>query len=239
MFTPRPMPVCVERPVSRLTSCCAAAAIGFAALVAEVPRAGAGSRGIGIGIGTGLSILNGLQSGAHGGSSSHRKQSGDVGTQRKSRHTAHRSHDNDDDDDAKSKKSKSAATENAKSEPGVADQSVETGTKDGSKEKAGDEGKAPDTATIDPNPGSPQGEQAPPRSPASAKISTPAEITAAQEHLRYLGYDVATSSGQLDLQTKIAIMKFQDSVGAPATGELTVEQLQRLFVMASEKSAHK
>jgi hypothetical protein len=36
--------------------------------------------------------------------------------------------------------------------------------------------------------------------------------------------------------TKNAIMKFQDSLGAPATGELTVEQLQRLFVMDSDKA---
>jgi hypothetical protein len=79
----------------------------------------------------------------------------------------------------------------------------------------------------------------PGESVAAMKISTPAEISAAQDHLRYLGYDVATSSGQLDLQTKIAIMKFQDSVGSPATGELTIEQLQRLFVLAAEKSAKK
>lgn len=66
-------------------------------------------------------------------------------------------------------------------------------------------------------------------------ISTPAEITAAQEHLKYLGYDVQTTSGTLDLNTRIAAMKYQDSIGAPATGELTVEQLQLLFRKAAEK----
>ncbi len=64
-------------------------------------------------------------------------------------------------------------------------------------------------------------------------------MNAATALTRYLGYDVSASSGKLDLQTKIAIVKFQDSVGAPSMGELTAEQLERLLVMASEKAGHK
>ena len=76
-------------------------------------------------------------------------------------------------------------------------------------------------------------EKAAPAGPAL--ISTPAEIKAAQDHLRYLGYDLPVNNGTSDLNTKIAIMKYQDSIGAPSTGFLTVEQLQTLFMKAAEK----
>jgi hypothetical protein len=39
----------------------------------------------------------------------------------------------------------------------------------------------------------------------------------------------------LDLNTKIAIMKFQDSIGAQASGGLTFEQLRRLYVLSDER----
>src|SRR5262245_37015512 len=68
-------------------------------------------------------------------------------------------------------------------------------------------------------------------------ISAPAEVTSAQEHLRYLGYDVPAATGAVDLKTKFAIMQFQESIGAPSTGALTVEQLQALFVKAAEREA--
>ena len=68
-------------------------------------------------------------------------------------------------------------------------------------------------------------------------ISTAAEITAAQQHLKYLGYDVPTETGTLDLKTKIAVMQFQESVKAPTTGDLTVEQLQALFKAAASRQA--
>ena len=70
-------------------------------------------------------------------------------------------------------------------------------------------------------------------SPSS--ISTPAEITSAQEHLKFLGYDVPEASGTMDLKTKIAIMQFQDAIGAPTTGLLSREQLQRLFQEAAAR----
>lgn len=72
--------------------------------------------------------------------------------------------------------------------------------------------------------------------PTAAVISTAAEISTAQEHLRYLGYEIDAATGVVDLKTKIAIMKYQDSIGAPTTGELTAGQLQRLFKMAAERS---
>jgi Putative peptidoglycan binding domain len=74
-------------------------------------------------------------------------------------------------------------------------------------------------------------------SPTAETISTPEEIKSAQEHLRYLGYDVPDATGALDLKTKIAIMRFQDSAGDSSTGVLTVEQLQLLFKQASERQA--
>jgi hypothetical protein len=70
-------------------------------------------------------------------------------------------------------------------------------------------------------------------SAASSSISTPAEITSAQEHLKFMGYDVPQASGALDLKTTIAIIQFQDSIGAPTTGLLTREQLGTLFQEAA------
>ena len=72
----------------------------------------------------------------------------------------------------------------------------------------------------------------------TTKISTSAEITAAQQHLKYLGYDIPAETGAVDLKTKIAIMQYQESLHAPTTGELTVEQLQGLFKKAAEKQAN-
>ena len=68
---------------------------------------------------------------------------------------------------------------------------------------------------------------------AASSISTPAEITSAQEHLKFMGYDIPQPSGALDLKTTIAIIQFQDSIGAPTTGLLTREQLGMLFQKAA------
>jgi Putative peptidoglycan binding domain len=68
-------------------------------------------------------------------------------------------------------------------------------------------------------------------------ISTPGQIKSAQEHLKFLGYEVPEATGSIDLKTKIAIMQFQESIGAPLTGSLTVEQLHALFVTAARQSA--
>ncbi|MEI9902387.1 MAG: peptidoglycan-binding domain-containing protein [Hyphomicrobium sp.] len=68
-------------------------------------------------------------------------------------------------------------------------------------------------------------------------IASNSEIKAAQQHLQYMGYDVRDISGTLDLKTKIAIMQFQDSIGQPSTGVMTVKQLQTLFLKVAEKTA--
>jgi len=68
-------------------------------------------------------------------------------------------------------------------------------------------------------------------------ISSDSEIKAAQQHLQYMGYDVGDVSGKLDLKTKIATMQFQDSIGEPSTGVMTVKQLQTLFLKVSQKTA--
>jgi peptidoglycan hydrolase-like protein with peptidoglycan-binding domain len=68
-----------------------------------------------------------------------------------------------------------------------------------------------------------------PPAPAGGIISTPDEIMSAQQHLKFMGYDVPQANGILDLKTKIAVMQFQESAGKPTTGQLTYEELQMLF----------
>lgn len=67
-------------------------------------------------------------------------------------------------------------------------------------------------------------------------ISTQSEITAAQQHLKFMGYDVPNSSGVFDLKTKIAVMQFQETIDAETTGEMTMDQLQVLFQKVAEKT---
>ncbi|WP_171946440.1 peptidoglycan-binding domain-containing protein [Hyphomicrobium sp. CS1GBMeth3] len=66
-------------------------------------------------------------------------------------------------------------------------------------------------------------------------ISRPDEIKAAQQHLRFMGYDVPNESGTVDVKTKSAVMQFQDSIGVPVTGDLTSEQLRVLFMKVAGK----
>ena len=63
---------------------------------------------------------------------------------------------------------------------------------------------------------------------AVATISTPEEIKFAQQHLKFLGYDLPEPNGILDAKTKGAIMLYQESIKAPTTGELTLDQLPML-----------
>jgi len=71
----------------------------------------------------------------------------------------------------------------------------------------------------------------------NVEISSRTDIRAAQEHLKYMGYDVPELTGTLDLKTKIAIMQFQDSIGTDATGVLTGKELQLLSSKVSEMTA--
>lgn len=68
-----------------------------------------------------------------------------------------------------------------------------------------------------------------------ALISSSDEIKAAQQHLKFMGYDIPQETGALDAKTKSAVMQFQDSIGAPVTGDLTTEQLQMLFMKVANK----
>jgi len=70
---------------------------------------------------------------------------------------------------------------------------------------------------------------------ASTELSTPAEISLAQQHLRFIGYDIPETSGAWDVRTKVAVMRFQYSIGLPMTGVLTREQLQMLFNVAATR----
>jgi hypothetical protein len=65
-------------------------------------------------------------------------------------------------------------------------------------------------------------------------ISTLDEIKSAQEHLKYMGYDIPAATGTLDAPTKAAFTAFQRSIGAQPTGMLTYDQLQTLFVKAAD-----
>jgi hypothetical protein len=195
-----------------------ALALAFAT-IASGAEAGSRSVGVGIGIGTGLQILNQL---SKGGSGSTRKRSyskkNGTGNSVKSAKKG-KTQPRKDDDEAKTVTSKAdeggeASSKSNEKEAGVAPNSQPAGS--------ATLATVPTTTAALP-------------AAAGNVISTKEEITSAQEHLRYLGYEVPVTSDKLDLDTKIAVMKFQDSIGAQATGALTIEQLQRLFVMADEK----
>lgn len=66
-------------------------------------------------------------------------------------------------------------------------------------------------------------------------ISASDEIKAAQQHLRFMGYDIPHETGTMDVKTKSAVMQFQDSIGEPVTGDLTTDQLQMLFMKVAGK----
>lgn len=190
-------------------------------LMAATPSADARSRGIsiGIGVGTGLVILKSLSGGKSRQRAGRYSRSKKYGTRssrmvhsaRRSKGKSRRNMDGDDSIPVE------AATEPATVEPAEAQTQPAPATGSTAPAVTG----ALPTAAVG----------------ASEKISTTAEITAAQEHLRYLGYDVPSISGSVDLPTKIAVMKFQESISAPTTGELTVEQLKRMFVLASERQS--
>jgi hypothetical protein len=192
------------------------------------------SRGvtIGIGVGTGLQILRGLEGKPQRYRSYRSHRSSGRKSSHKSRHVSRKSESKS--RRASSKRSRKTTT--AKSVDPVEDADDSVPAADGS--IPADNGSVPATPTET---GS-TGQGASPPAPAAAmptgvvvKISTPAEITSAQEHLRYLGYDIPSTSGRVDLATRIAVMKFQDSLKVEPTGELTVDQLQQLYVLASEK----
>jgi hypothetical protein len=84
----------------------------------------------------------------------------------------------------------------------------------------------PVTASVPPNANS-----------LTAVISTPDEIRSAQQHLSYMGYNVPEANGVLDARTKGAVMLFQESIGAPVTGDLTQSQLLLLFGKVAQKDA--
>lgn len=202
-------------------------------LLGQAHPSEARSRGvkIGIGVGTGLQILQNLDR----GSQQYRSRRSQRSSARKhkprsSRHTSRRSESKS--RRASSKRSKKSTVAKSQGPTEAIDDSVPAA--DGSiPANEGSVAAMPtETGSTDRNAGMPN-----PALPmaASVKISTPAEITSAQEHLRYLGYDIPSTSGSVDLATKIAIMKYQDSLKAEPTGELTVEQLQQLYKLAAER----
>ncbi|MDQ8700622.1 peptidoglycan-binding domain-containing protein [Hyphomicrobium sp. LHD-15] len=206
---------------SRFHAICVAVAV-FCMLVPPIGPAKAGSRGVGVGIGVGagLQILNQLSKGTTASKGTAKKRTA-TGTSKKTTKKAKQPRDNggeekitSKDKDASEQTQVEAAAEKQPSPPAAASAAAAAAAV-----------AAPTVTGAVPTVAG----------PAPNLISTKEEVTSAQEHLRYLGYDVPTTTGVLDLNTKIAIMKFQDSIGAQATGGLTVEQLQRLYARADEQ----
>jgi hypothetical protein len=195
-------------------------AVVFSAASFATAEAGSRNVGVGIGVGAGLQILNQLSKGTSANKGSTKKRTA-TGSNKKSTKKGKQQRDND---------GEANSTAKASDEPDSKD--TDAG--------ADAQSATPSSANL----AAPAGAVAAPAvtgaipavaGPASNMISTTEEITSAQEHLRYLGYEVPAMTGVLDLNTKIAIMKFQDSIGAPSTGGLTVDQLQRLYALADER----
>lgn len=214
------------------------------------------------GLNIGAGIIGGILSGGLlKNSAKSRSGSDEDAAPRKShRHSARAKHDDDDDgEEAKPKKHrvKKAARSNGDDDDNdndkpapkahVKDAQPAPAKEDKAEAKAGNAGPATATHQANDSHEKPvstgslsDGSSKPPAPIAggnTAKISTAAEIKSAQQHLKYLGYDVPSESGSVDLKTKIAVMQYQESLHAPTTGELTVEQLQLLFKKAAEKQS--
>lgn len=193
-------------------------------------RAAAQSNGVGIGLGVsgGLKLLNELSKGTKtkkGKSASKKTTKKTYGSKKK--------------DNGSSTASKGKNKNKSDDESGD-----DTAAADDGKAKAGakDEATVPAAAATAPAASgtaalAATGVAAAAASGEAKLISSKSEIKSAQDHLKFMGYDVPDANGTLDLKTKIAMMQFQDSIGEPSSGVLTVKQLQTLFVKVSEKTA--
>jgi hypothetical protein len=219
-----------------LASLVALAMLGFLALAPN--NASAQSSGIRIGIGGGVlgTILNSKTLGGSTSkkksassrssgksSASAKKKKSSVASKSKSKSKRSRKNDDDEEQDTAARDDKA----DDKSAETHADEPAEKTDAHASK----DAGTSPPQAT-------------PVNAPAAQAVAPPvtepvitsaSEIKAAQQHLKYMGYDVPSADGALDLKTKIAVMQFQHSLGAPTTGTLTVQQLRTLFSQAVAK----
>lgn len=185
----------------------------------------AGSRNVGIGVGTGLQILNELSKAGTTKKRSAKKKTYKAQEKKSPSKTAKRPRDDEEsapksaskgDDDAAGQESTEAQGETAPAPQPAATTPAATAATAATAAAA--TGALPDPAAA-----------------APSVISTPQEISSTQEHLRYLGYNVPSPAGVLDVDTKIAIMKFQDSIKAEPTGVITAAQLRRLYTLADEK----
>ena len=199
--------------------------IAIAFYMATLSGANAQSRGIGIGIGTGMMILKGLSNSAKSGSGKSRKSYSSTKSSKKTYAAKKKSRGSRDDDDAPAKtasesKTEGAAAENADTVAAAPTSAVPAGAAAAAGGAAIATGSTSEAADVE-----------------SPTISTPSEIKAAQEHLKYMGYEVPEINGKVDLKTKIAVMQFQDSLGEESTGSLTIKQLQTLFLKVSQRTA--
>lgn len=222
------------RPRCRSAMTCAMVMAFCVSLLAwPVSEAQAQRRGVGIGLGVagGLSVLNELskvgttKKGKSSKSSASGKSSKKKTYGSKSKGSGSSTAKKDDDDSGTTGKADESAEESAST--------TATGSVDAARQPtpAAVQSAPSGTAAL-----AATGVAATAASDAKT-ISSKSEIKSAQEHLKYMGYDVPELNGTLDLKTKIAVMQFQDSIGAESTGNLTVKQLQTLFVKVAEKTA--
>ncbi len=211
------------RQSRRLALCAAFCLVSFCIALISFATAHAGSRGVGVGIGVGagLQILNQLSKGATASKGSAKKKTATGSSNKKTTRKAKQQRDNSGEAKTTAKRDETPEPEQAKTEPQP------------SLPAAAAAATVPAAAVAAPTV---TGAVPTDSGQSASLISTREEVTSAQEHLRYLGYDVPAMTGVIDLNTKIAIMKFQDSIGAPPTGGLTVDQLQKLYARAFEQN---
>lgn len=235
-----------------------ATAVAMASILLSFGTCGseAGSRrGISIGLGvTGaIGVLGKLANPGAARSSGTSLRSSPGQTSKKSRSASKKNSGSDEEEGRSRKSSKSKTASRKKTRPSDADpndrheapDTADDGKVASSRERGGDRLDAPQddgasetagaTAAAGPAPSASDVSAA--QTPEQDLISTASEITIAQEHLRYLGYGIKEINGVVDLDTKIAVMRYQEALGAPPTGALTVEQMQRLFQMAADRQA--
>ena len=234
----------------------------LALMTAGLQKAEAGSRRARVGVAIGAGILGTLilnettKSERAARERPYRERDSESSGRRRSRHK-YSNQDRDDDRAPKKKKVRSVSrsasrkagasesataavqpTEQEKTAPGANESAVTTVAPEPASRYEGDRNAATNTR-LD-NDHLPEADNRPTASQvpnAAEAISTPGEIKAAQEHLKYLGFDVPAVTGYADARTKIAVTEFQRSIGAPETGSLTVEQLQVLFNKAAAQTA--
>jgi hypothetical protein len=202
------------------------AAVGLCLSLPSAAIAQTRGIGIGIGVGTGIMVLKGLSNSVKSGSKG-KSSKATASSKSKKRYAAKKKSSG-----GSSKSRKEEETDIAKDGDDAARE-----TTSASPDAAAATAKPSAGPGLPPDTGSAAAIAAGATATDALAITSKSEVAAAQQHLQYMGYDVRDVSGTLDLKTKIAVMQFQDSIGQPSTGVMTVKQLQTLFLKVAEKTA--